>query len=476
MAFEAERARAYLAEGLRLLDSLDRRSALCVGDLRRPVSRDARPDRGGRLRRLRREDAALGSAQARRRGARAAAVKVAVVGGGLAGLAAALDLVDAGHAVTVYEARPTLGGAVQTLPEREGDPEPPPDNGQHIALGCFTEYVRFLERIGEGGSFLRTRLALPVLDEDGAVASIEPSLPALLSRTGTCRCAIGSGSRSPQLRCALRRRDPSETFGQLLRRLGATDAVDRPVLGRLRAAGAQPPLRRGRRRGGPLHGPHGAARPAREQRPRSSRRGRSGRCTATQPERRSRPPASTVHSDARVESLDELDADAVVVAVPPRESARLLGEPEPELEDSPIVSVHLWFDRPLLEPPLAALLGSDAHWVFDRGALTGQPARAGAVPHGRLERRARAARGARSRARRADRRASSRSGSAQAELLWSRVSREPYATVALRPGVGDRESRPPAPTSSAQARGPTPAGRRRWRARSAAAAGRLSTS
>ena len=31
MAFEAERARAYLAEGLRLLDSLDRRSALCVG-------------------------------------------------------------------------------------------------------------------------------------------------------------------------------------------------------------------------------------------------------------------------------------------------------------------------------------------------------------------------------------------------------------------------------------------------------------
>ena len=80
---------------------------------------------------------------------------------------------------------------------------------------------------------------------------------------------------------------------------------------------------------------------------------------------------ATVHSEARVASLDELDAEAVVVAVPPRESARLLGEPEPELEDSPIVSVHLWFARPLLEQPLAALLGSDAHWVFDRGALTG---------------------------------------------------------------------------------------------------------
>ena len=84
-------------------------------------------------------------------------MKAAVVGGGLAGLAAALDLVDAGHEVSLHEARPTLGGAVQTLPEREGDPQPPPDNGQHIALGCFTEYLRFLERIGEGGSVRRQR-------------------------------------------------------------------------------------------------------------------------------------------------------------------------------------------------------------------------------------------------------------------------------------------------------------------------------
>ena len=70
------------------------------------------------------------------------AARVAVVGGGLAGLAAALELADAGHEVVLHEARPTLGGAVQTLPEREGDPPPPPDNGQHIALGCFTEYRR----------------------------------------------------------------------------------------------------------------------------------------------------------------------------------------------------------------------------------------------------------------------------------------------------------------------------------------------
>ena len=107
-------------------------------------------------------------------------MKVAVVGGGLAGLSAALDLVDWGFDVALYEARPTLGGAVQTLPRRDGDPEPPPDNGQHIALGCFTEYLRFLKRIGQSDSVRRLPLALPVIDEEGRTATIKRSPLALL--------------------------------------------------------------------------------------------------------------------------------------------------------------------------------------------------------------------------------------------------------------------------------------------------------
>src|SRR5213080_3540360 len=112
--------------------------------------------------------------------ARSRPVRVAVVGGGLAGLSAALELVDAGHEVVLHEARPTLGGAVQTLPEREGDPSPPPDNGQHIALGCFEEYLRFLDRVGSGGAYSRRRLVLPVLGEDGRVAAISRSPLSLL--------------------------------------------------------------------------------------------------------------------------------------------------------------------------------------------------------------------------------------------------------------------------------------------------------
>jgi hydroxysqualene dehydroxylase len=366
-------------------------------------------------------------------------VKVAVVGGGLAGLAAALDLVDAGHAVSVYEARPTLGGAVQTLPQREGDPEPPPDNGQHIALGCFTEYVRFLERVGEGGSFLRTRLGLPVIGKDGWVATIAPSLPAILRYE---HLPVRDRLRIPLVttRCRNAQPRPGETFGQLLRRLGASDmAVDRfwdvfirPALN-LPAddVDAEAGLFTVRTA---LLGP----------------RANSDVILPTKPlgwmhgDAAGRVLGDRVRLEQRVESLDELDADSIVVAVPPRESARLLGEPEPALEDSPIVSVHLWFARPLLEQPLAALLGSDAHWVFDRGALTGSRPEQGqyltvvssGVPE-LLEVRGREL------VERIAGQLTARLG--EAELLWSRVSREPYATVALRPGVqrpGVETSRP----------------------------------
>jgi hydroxysqualene dehydroxylase len=359
-------------------------------------------------------------------------VKVAVVGGGLAGLAAALDLVAAGREVTVHEARPTLGGAVQTLPEREGDPEPPPDNGQHIALGCFTEYLGFLERIGEGGSYLRTRLALPALAEDGTVAAIEPSLPALLRYR---HLPLRERIRIPLVtaRCRNARAQPGETFGALLRRFGTSDAaIDRfwdvfirPALNlRCDEVDAEVGLFTVRTA---LLGPRANSDLVLPTRPLGRMHGDAAGAALEAA-------GASVLTEARVASLDELDADAIVVALPPRESARLLEEPEPALEDSPIVSVHLWFDRPLLEPPLAGLLGSDAHWVFDRGALTGsRPARgqyltvvSSGVPE-LLEVRGREL---------VDRIAAQlteRLG--EAELLWSRVSREPYATVALRPGV-----------------------------------------
>ena len=98
--------------------------------------------------------------------------RIAVVGGGLAGLAAAIECADAGAAVTLYEARSRLGGATFSF-ERNGLWL---DNGQHVALRCCTAYLGFLRRIGSVHLLpLQRRLHVPVLREGRR--------PALLSRT-----------------------------------------------------------------------------------------------------------------------------------------------------------------------------------------------------------------------------------------------------------------------------------------------------
>jgi squalene-associated FAD-dependent desaturase len=371
-------------------------------------------------------------------------VKTVVVGGGLAGLSAALQLLDWEHDVTLLEARPTLGGAVQTLPEREGDPDPPPDNGQHIALGCCDAYLDFLERIGQAGSVERRRLALPVIAEDGSVAFIGSGPLALLrsrhvplrDRLAIARIARRLGSLAPE-------NHDGESFAALLRRLGQSEAaIDRfwdvfmrpalnlpseevsagpalftvqtALLADRRASDLVLPRR-------PLGDMHGEA---------------AGRVLAER--------GALVRMNARVVELEQdaallvdgerVHADAFVLAVPSAESARLLGEPAPALEDSPIVSVHLLFDRRLLQHDLAALLASRAHWVFDRGSLTGREPERGqyltVVSSGApelLEVRGKEL------VELIASEVTSRLG--QAELLWSRVSREPAATFAARPGT-----------------------------------------
>jgi squalene-associated FAD-dependent desaturase len=366
-------------------------------------------------------------------------MRVAVVGGGLAGLSAGLELADAGHEVALHEARPTLGGAVQTLPRREGDPDPPPDNGQHIALGCFTEYLRFLGRIGESGSVRRMPLELPVIDERGRGASIAPSALALLRYRH-----VRLGDRLRILRALARWGDArGATFADALRARGQSqqaierfwDVFIRPALNlRCEEASAQAgdftvrTALLGERSDSDLLLP---ARPLGEMHGEAA-----GRALEAA--------GAVVQTGARVETLDELDADAIVVAVPAHESARLLGEPEPRLEDSPIVSVHLLFDRRVLRTPLAALLDSPAHWIFDRGALTGHEPEQGqyltVVSSGAPELEALRGRelvdliaGA----------VTERLG--EAELLWSRVSREPAATIAVRPGS---EAQRPGPETS----------------------------
>jgi uncharacterized protein with NAD-binding domain and iron-sulfur cluster len=71
-------------------------------------------------------------------------VKAVVIGGGLAGITAATALAQAGHAVTLLEAKPRLGGATMSF-TRDGLVI---DTGQHVFLRCCTAYRGLLDRLG----------------------------------------------------------------------------------------------------------------------------------------------------------------------------------------------------------------------------------------------------------------------------------------------------------------------------------------
>src|SRR5262245_24029134 len=86
-------------------------------------------------------------------------MSVAVVGGGLAGITAALALADAGRPVSLYEGRGWLGGMTHSY--RHGEIEV--DNGQHVFLRCCEAYRRLLNRLGVVDRVaLQPRLDIPV--------------------------------------------------------------------------------------------------------------------------------------------------------------------------------------------------------------------------------------------------------------------------------------------------------------------------
>jgi squalene-associated FAD-dependent desaturase len=103
--------------------------------------------------------------------------RVAVVGGGWAGCAAAVELAARGAAVTLYEASRTLGGRARVVRIRDKTL----DNGQHIMLGAYSDTLRLMRRLGIDEASTLLRLPLQMCYPDGAgMDFIAPRLPAPL--------------------------------------------------------------------------------------------------------------------------------------------------------------------------------------------------------------------------------------------------------------------------------------------------------
>ncbi len=324
--------------------------------------------------------------------------RVVVVGGGLAGITAALECLDAGAAVTVVEVRPRLGGAAYSF-ERDGLWL---DNGQHVFLRCCGAYRSLLERLGSSGeTVLQDRLALPVLAPGSPPAWLRRSgLPAPLhlsrSLLGYRHLRFGERMSAARTAIALGRVDPEDpaadgqSFGAWLERRGqgprAVEAlwelIGRPTLN-LRVHDASLAAAAFVFGVGLLQ---------------RADAGDIGYARA---------PLQRVHGDAALRTLrtagadvrlgwraerievgeeglsvlggaERLGADAVVLAVPHERSAALLPEGavrDPEqvmrLGTSPIVNLHLVYDRRVLELEFAAAVYSPVQYVFDRTVAAG---------------------------------------------------------------------------------------------------------
>jgi squalene-associated FAD-dependent desaturase len=307
-------------------------------------------------------------------------VKASVVGGGLAGLAAAVELADSGAEVTLYEARSRLGGATFSF-ERNGLWL---DNGQHVALRCCTAYRGFLRRIGSDHLLpLQQRLHVPVLREGRAPALISRTrLPAPLHLASSLLryAPLAPRERISAIRAAtvLRRLDPDdaaldgESFGSWLHAHGQSDAAITALWNLI----ALPTLNL------PASEASLAA---------AVKVFRTGLLDAADAADIGVPiaPFQRLHADpaqaaieatggrvllaSPVHDVHDLLADGpVIVAVPHYAAAELVPELDVDgLGASPIVNLHAHYDRRVLDEPLAAALDSPVQFVFDRTEASG---------------------------------------------------------------------------------------------------------
>ncbi|MBI3532893.1 MAG: FAD-dependent oxidoreductase [Burkholderiales bacterium] len=133
-------------------------------------------------------------------------MKLAVIGAGWAGMAAAVEATRIGHQVTVFEAARTLGGRARAVPGRLPDgQEVLLDNGQHILIGAYTESLRLMRLVGVDPQAALLRGPLTLRFPDGAGLKF-PRLPTPLDAFAGIALAHGwpLSARGGLLREALR--------------------------------------------------------------------------------------------------------------------------------------------------------------------------------------------------------------------------------------------------------------------------------
>ncbi|MFG2084785.1 MULTISPECIES: hydroxysqualene dehydroxylase HpnE [unclassified Spirillospora] len=338
--------------------------------------------------------------------------RVVVIGGGLAGLASAVWLAEAGDQVTLLERKGRLGGRTIGFPLAEAGGEMV-DNGQHVIAGSYDHLLRYLRSVGTR-QFVEFPDTFGVRAADGTAATLGVRARDVLRLVTGRVPGIGfrdvAASALPHLRMLAASARPGDeldeiTVEQWLDRIGMPPALRR-MLWRPAALGVLNELPHL----ASAHALASALRTGNKKIPRLGRRAlsigyptvdlRTLYLTGAEKvfaekgvEVRLRAKAARVEVDGRkVRGVTTADgelipADAVIVAVPAWDVGGLLdlvpGAEEiaaatRRLVPIPIMSVNLYLDRPIgTSHPWETLLDGDVHWVFDRTRMHGRPSTAG---------------------------------------------------------------------------------------------------
>jgi squalene-associated FAD-dependent desaturase len=338
-----------------------------------------------------------------------------VIGGGLAGITAAIELREAGVGVTLLEARPRLGGATTSF--SRGDLTI--DTGQHVFLRCCTSYAELLTALGVTGSVtIQDRFDVTVLSPGSPPARARlrrSGLPAPLhlsrSLIGYRFLSLAERLRVGRAALALRTTDPAahgldaHRLGDWLAARGQNERARRNlwdlfIVSSLNIAGdeasvplAATVLKTALLSGNdaadigmptvPLGELHGNAA--------ASLLGRLGAQVRLGTKAVAAEPAPGggylvrvgAGADGGAEeppsaAAETLTADGVVLAVPAGPAARLAAAAGvtgaarwEDLGSSPIVNVHVVYDRKVMDLPFAAAVDSPVQWVFDKTKTAG---------------------------------------------------------------------------------------------------------
>jgi len=334
---------------------------------------------------------------------------VIIVGGGLAGLAAAVALAERGVRCTVLESRPRLGGRASSFPDANS--EQWVDNCQHVAMGCCTNFHQFCKTTGIDTAFERQRELYFINPDNGRVHRFGASgLPAPLHLAGSFaglsyltlndKLALARGLKTLASKSSIadprpfsewlkaHRQTPRtiERFWHVVLVSALSESLDRISVAAARKVFVDGFLRH---RDGwavdiptePLDELFGRRVPEWIEAYGGTVRRQAG------VER------ITIDYDAvtgvELKSGERIVGDHVILAVPWYRVAGLLPEPWAtcdvvtrlsQLEAAPISSVHFWFDRPLMNLPHAVFVSGLVQWVFNRSFAESRNGEAPAEP------------------------------------------------------------------------------------------------